>query len=111
MFKDPRKDRVYRVANKLFEADTPYNLSGSQGEGTGRDLATGFATLHTRVSAAQGKGFNCRRRDELEWIVDCAKRAKADVVIVSRDGDFEVRLEGDLTSTRGSRRNSKNAWG
>ena len=31
-----------------------------------------------------------------EWVVDCAKRANADVVIVSRDSDYGVRLEGDV---------------
>ena len=30
-----------------------------------------------------------------EWVVDCAKRANADVVIVSRDRDYGVNLEGD----------------
>ena len=94
--KPTRSDPVYKVAQRLFEADSPYNLSRSKE----KDQRKAFRLAWRRfllgypprksTDTAVGDAVNW------EWVVDCAKQADANVVIVSRDSDYGITLKGGV---------------
>ena len=96
ILRDPvRYDPVYRSLNRLFAAETPYNLKRPD-----RDR---FAIRH----AARKRfylGYPPRKANDTsvgdalnwEWIIRCAERAENHhVLIVSRDSDYGVVYENE----------------
>ena len=96
VFEKPTKnDPVYKIVQRLFAANTPYSLSRSKEKEQKKALRLAWRRFllgyppRKRTDIAIGDAVNW------EWVVDCAKQANADVVIVSRDSDYGVTLKGD----------------
>ena len=93
--KPTQHDPVYQAAQRLFKANTSYGLSLSKE----KEQKNVFRLAWRRFLL----GYPPRKADDTsigdgmnwEWVVDCAKRASADVVIVSRDSDYGINLKGD----------------
>ena len=96
VFEKPTQyDPVYKVVQRLFAANTRYSLSGSKKKEQKKALRLAWRRFllgyppRKRTDTAIGDAMNW------EWVVDCAKQANANVVIVSRDSDYGIILKGD----------------
>lgn len=84
-------DDVYKPIQRLFREETPFNLT--------RDKPEKY-TIRRRAWKRFVLGYPPRKKGDTstgdavnwEWIVACAKKEKSNVVIVSRDSDYGVRL-------------------
>lgn len=82
-------DNVFKILTRVFKTNSEYNL--------GRDNKKRFAIRKLAFKRFM-LGYPPRKKDDnsigdainWEWIVDCAKRANKDVIIVTRDNDFGV---------------------
>ena len=96
VFKKPTQhDPVYKVAQRLFKANTPYGLSLSKEKEQKKVLRLAWRRFLLGYPPRKATDTSIGDAVNWEWVVDCAKRANADVVIVSRDSDYGVHLEGD----------------
>jgi predicted DNA binding CopG/RHH family protein len=92
---DPLKnDEVYKCVQRLFKSDGDCHLSRTK------------PSRHSIRRLAWKRwflGYPPRKKDDTsigdavnwEWIVDCAKRSKKNVIIVSRDGDYGTTYNND----------------
>ena len=97
VFKKPTQhDPVYQVAQRLFKANTPYGLSLSKEKEQKKVFRLAWRRFLLGYPPRKADDTSIGDAVNWEWVVDCAKRANADVVIVSRDSDYGVRLEGDV---------------
>jgi len=86
-------DPVFRVVKKACSFRSPINLKYCEAkrdkifEGALRRFQRGFPP-RKREDTSAGDAINW------EWIIDCANQTGVDVLIVSRDGDFGLRLDG-----------------
>ena len=93
--KPTQHDPVYKAAQRLFKANTPYGLSLSKEKEQKKVFRLAWRRFllgyppRKAIDTSIGDGMNW------EWVVDCAKRANADVVIVSRDSDYGINMKGD----------------
>lgn len=96
-FKHPGRDPIYKMVKALFSGNSPFVLKRPKKERYSiRSLARKRFIL----------GYPPRKKGETmigdainwEWIVHCANNhsPKADVVIVSRDSDFGVKIGNDV---------------
>jgi len=86
-------DRVYKTAQRLFRAESPYILS--------RDKKVRF-TIRRLARKRFSLGYPPRKDADTsigdavnwEWIVHCANESGRDVVIVTRDSDYGATFGG-----------------
>lgn len=80
-------DAVYKAAQRLFRADSPYNLSRERKE---RIKIRQRAWKRFIMGYPPRKPGDTSMGDSInwEWIVNCAQESGANVVVVSRDSDF-----------------------
>jgi hypothetical protein len=87
-------DPVFKVAKKAFSFRSPMNLKFC--DPAKRDQ------IFERALRRFQRGLAPRKRDDTslgdainwEWVVECAIVHGMDIVVVSRDGDFGLRLDG-----------------
>lgn len=88
-------DPVYQVTHRLFENDSVLNLT--------REKKVRY-TIRALARKRFVLGYPPRKKDDncigdainWEWVVQCAKDSKRNVVIVSRDTDYGVQHEGEM---------------
>ncbi len=87
-----RNDLVYKVAQRLFRADTPLNLSRTKAV---RLKVRRLARKRFELGYPPRKDDDTSMGDAVnwEWIVHCATETGNDVVIVSRDTDYGIAFE------------------
>lgn len=87
-----RNDPVYKVAQRLFRADTPCNLSRTKDV---RFRIRRLARKRFELGYPPRKDKDTSIGDAVnwEWIVHCATVMDHDVVIVSRDTDYGIPFE------------------
>ena len=91
--KNPTKhDPVYKVAQRLFRDDAPCNLSRSKKE---RFKIRRLARKRFMLGYPPRKAKDTSIGDAVnwEWIVSCAVRENAHIVIVSRDTDYGINVD------------------
>jgi len=90
ILEDPvRNDPVYKVMQRIFKKTDPLSLH--RGTAMARSVRR-FAWKRFVLGYPPRKKNDTSTGDAVnwEWIVDCAKREKANVLIISRDGDYGV---------------------
>ena len=92
--KPTRNDPVYKVAQRLFAANTPYSLSRSKEKEQKKTLRLAWRRFLLGYPPRKATDTSIGDAVNWEWIVNCAKQANANVVIVSRDSDYGVHLRG-----------------
>lgn len=86
-------DPVYQVAQRIFAAESPFNLKREDGRKyrlrrlAWKRFILGYPPRKRNDSSA-GDAINW------EWIVECVKQSGRDVVIASRDADYGVTIDG-----------------
>ena len=88
-------DPVYQCTHRLFENGSALNLT--------RDKKVRY-TIRTLARKRFVLGYPPRKKDDncigdainWEWAIQCAKDAKRNVVIVSRDTDYGVQHDGEM---------------
>lgn len=96
VFQNPaRYDSVYKAGQRLFRADTPYNLSRDKKE---RFKIRRLAWKRFVLGYPPRKAADTSMGDSInwEWIIRCAQEGGANVVIVSRDSDFGLPFDDDV---------------
>ena len=93
--KPTRNDTVYKVVQRLFKANTPYSLSLSKEKEQKKAVRLAWRRFLLGYPPRKATDTSIGDAVNWEWIVDCAKQANANVVIVSRDSDYGVHLKGD----------------
>ena len=93
--KPTRHDPVYKVAQRLFTANTPYNLSRSKEKEQKKTLRLAWRRFLLGYPPRKATDTSIGDAVNWEWVVACATQATANVVIVSRDSDYGVNLKGD----------------
>lgn len=94
-----QNDPIYRSLKKIFSHVSPYNLTR-----VNEELYACRFKVRELAEKRYKLGYPPRKRDDTsigdavnwEWIIDCAVRAKTDVVIVSRDADFGEKYEKQM---------------
>lgn len=92
--KPTTRDPVYRIVQRLFNDETDNNLSRSKPiryairRMAWKRFILGYPPRKDRDSST-GDSVNW------EWIIHCAIANKSDVVIVSRDTDYGITLDGN----------------
>jgi predicted nucleic acid-binding protein len=90
-----RKDEVYKVLQRLFKNESNWNLNRKNKiRFTVRNLAKKRFIL----------GYPPRKKDDnsigdavnWEWIIQCAKESKKDIIIVTRDSDFGINYDNKM---------------
>lgn len=92
------KDPVYQSVQRLFQVDSEFNLCRLN-----KELYKNADRIRRLALKRWMLGYPPRKRNDTsigdavnwEWIVDCASRVKRDVVIVSRDSDYGVTVDGE----------------
>jgi|TARA_B110000902_G_C14134460_1_gene523288 hypothetical protein len=89
------KDEVYKVLQRLFKNESNWNLNRKNKiRFTVRNLAKKRFIL----------GYPPRKKDDnsigdavnWEWIIQCAKESKKDIIIVTRDSDFGINYDNKM---------------
>ena len=93
--KPTQNDPVYKVVQRLFAANTPYSLSRSKEKEQKKSLRLAWHRFLLGYPPRKATDTSIGDAVNWEWIVNCAKQANANVVIVSRDSDYGVHLKGD----------------
>jgi len=90
ILEDPvRNDPVYKVMQRIFKKTNPLSLH--RGTSTARAIRR-LAWKRFILGYPPRKKNDTSTGDAVnwEWIIDCATREKANVLIISRDGDYGV---------------------
>jgi len=87
-----RYDRVYQSARRLFRNSGPHRLTRNDKE---RHVMRRLAWKRFILGYPPRKATDTSLGDAInwEWIIACAAKASADIVIVSRDSDFGVQAD------------------
>ena len=93
--KPTRNDPVYKAVQRLFTANTPYSLSRSKEKEQKEALRLAWRRFLLGYPPRKATDTSIGDAVNWEWIINCAKQANANVVIVSRDSDYGVHLKGD----------------
>ena len=93
--KPTRNDPVYKAVQRLFTANTTYSLSRSKEKEQKKALRLAWRRFLLGYPPRKATDTSIGDAVNWEWIVNCAKQANANVVIVSRDSDYGVHLKGD----------------
>jgi len=91
LFKNKINDPVFTTAEIVFKNESPYNL---------KDLNEEIFTLSKRrfkLGYPPRKNTDNSIGDSInwEWIINCGKVSKKDIIIVTRDGDYGLSLNGE----------------
>jgi hypothetical protein len=87
--KPTTQDEVYKVLQRVFKHDSPYNLDrGDKRRFAVRRLAR--KRFFLGYPPRKKNDTSCGDALNWEWIVQCAKDSGKDIVIVTRDSDFGV---------------------
>ena len=86
-------DPVYKTCQRMFSYESPFNLKRSNSDKKKfRSLAWKRFILgyppRKKNDTSTGDAINW------EWIVDCLNRSNRDIIIVSRDADYGVTVDG-----------------
>ena len=93
--KPTQHDPVYKVVQRLFTANTPYNLSRSKEKEQKKALRLAWRRFLLGYPPRKATDTSIGDAVNWEWVLNCATQATANVVIVSRDSDYGVNLKGD----------------
>ena len=93
LIEHPSKDPVLVAANRMFRVDSPLNL---RREDEARVEVKEKAATRFRLGYPPRKKGDTSMGDALnwEWILRCMGEHNRDVVIVSRDSDYGVEIDG-----------------
>jgi hypothetical protein len=87
MIQNPAADPIYKVVQKIFEAESQFNLKRQSAD---------FGLIKRRAFRRHWEGAPPRKANSTsmgdginwEWILECIRRSNRDVFVVSRDGDY-----------------------